>query len=244
MEFNAGKSDKISEKKTLKELCMEDKAKVGQLVQKLALEKATRKKSEGVLEKETSQLNALLNALKEEQASLLKESEYFQESLVTSLSQIDSMQNSQVMHSIESHANHKTSYSDVSICTQHKDSVNISIQTVSENFKTEIPEKESTVKKYFQEDVKRVIEKAQVTSARLEKFFSSTNTSFDESFRTDKFEKEKPSRVDFIGLMNKEEKKQVKCENDEDEIVVIEEPFYDAHLLDVIEQMEDFDEMY
>ena len=242
MEFGAGKTDTNSQKKTLKELCFEDKAKVGQLVQKLALEKATRKKSEDMLGKETSQLNALLNALKEEQASLLKESEHLQESLVTSLSQIDSLQNSQVMHSIESHANHKNSYSDVSICTQHKDSANISIQTVSENFKTEIPEKENTVKKYFQEDVKRVIEKAQVTSARLEKFFSSTNTSFDESFRTDKFEKQKPSRMDFIGFMKKEEKKQV--ESEDDEIVLIEEPFYDTHLLDVIEQMEEFDEMY
>lgn len=243
MELSAGKQFVDTPKKTLKELCKEDKARVGQLVQKLALEKATRQKSEEKLGKETRELNVLLNTLKEEQASLLKESEHLQESLNNSMSQIDFFQNSQVMHSVDSHNVHKTSSSDVSICTAHKESVDTSIQTLNLFSRSEVPEKENTVKKYFQEDVKRVIEKAQVTSARLEKFFSSTNTSVDESFRTDKVQREKMCKMDFVGMIKVEKKEQPKQDADE-EMIVIDQPFYDEHLLDVIEQMEEFDDLY
>jgi hypothetical protein len=229
-----------SPKKTLKELCPEDKARVGQLVQKLAIEKANRKKTEEKSLKEESELNRLLDLLKSEQASLLRENETIQESLLTSMSQIESLQNSQILHSVESNFHQKTSSQDMSVCTQFKESVSLSVQTVPEREQPPIMgkfvEKENFEKKRFVgEDMKRVIEKAQETSARLEKFFYFNSESAGQSFWSEKGEICGKCEKSFQGLGKKD-----RGERDE-EIIVIDEPFYDSHLLDVIDQMEDFE---
>lgn len=238
MELKTANHPIDSPKRTLKELCTEDKARVGQLVQKIALETASRRKVEEKISKETKELNKLLDMLKNEQSSLLKESETLHESLMTSMSHIESFHNSQILHSIESNVNHKSSSNDVSICTQFKESSEMSVQTVPEREKIN-ESLEVNKKRFVGEDMKRVIEKAQETSARLEKFFSVSEISPNQSFRSDRF--------DFCcKCEGKVEEKAGGKKNDfvEEEIIVIEKPFYDDYVLDVIDQMEEFDEEF
>ena len=227
-----------SPKRTLKELCTEDKARVGQLVQKIALETATRKKAEEKISKETKELNKLLDMLKSEQSSLLKESETLHESLMTSMSHIESFHNSQILHSIESNANQKSSINDVSVCTQFKESSEMSVQTVPEREKNN-ESLEQTKKRFVGEDMRRIIDKAQETSARLERFFSVSEISPNQSFRSDRF--------DFCCKCEgkvEEKANEKKIDMMEEEIIIIEKPFYDDYVLDVIDQMEDFDEEF
>ncbi|OMJ66934.1 hypothetical protein SteCoe_36056 [Stentor coeruleus] len=163
-------------KPTLKDLCTEDKAKVGQIVQKIALEKATRQKSVERLSKDKDDLEKMVKTLKSEREKLLQESEYYQNSLSNSLMQIESYQNSQnVSVNISNFTSEsKTLTPEPSFSVNMRDSLaSICIQTScdKEIQIDELPEKEISLKSPIpiRNDVKEVIAKAQETSMRLQK---------------------------------------------------------------------------
>lgn len=163
-------------KPTLKDLCFEDKAKVGQIVQKIALEKATRRKSVERLSKDKEDLEKMVKTLKSEREKLLQESEYYQNSLSNSLIQIESYQNSQNVSVNLSNfpSESKTLTPEPSFSVNMRDSLtSISIQAScdKEIQIDELPEKEISQKSPvpIRNDVKKVIAKAQETSLRLQK---------------------------------------------------------------------------
>ncbi|OMJ86578.1 hypothetical protein SteCoe_11863 [Stentor coeruleus] len=170
-----------SQKPTLKDLCAEDKAKVGQIVQKIALEKATRQKSVEKLCKDKEDLEKTVKSLKSEREKLLQESEYYQSSLSNSLIQIESYQNSQNVSINISNlpSESKTLTPEPSFSVNLRDSLtSISIQAScdKEIQIDELPEKEILIKNPvpIRNDVKNVIAKAQETSMRLQKMLKGT----------------------------------------------------------------------
>ena len=234
-----------SQPNSLKELCIEDKVKIGQLVQKIAIEKANRKKFEDKLLQESQNLEEKLFFLKQEKQKLKEESELVQLSLSNSLVQIESLQNTPTI-SLSMPTESKRITPEPSFCSSFKEnSTSMSVQTVidkeiqhenpANNDKTEF----FIRKKVFDrsDDVRLVLEKALQSSLRVEKIFNSRNNSISEPSKDFK----------FYDNFDKIDKNNETCDlknkkNNDDEIIILGDTFYDAGILDVINQMEEFEE--
>lgn len=229
----------LNPKNSIKELCVEDKLKLGQLIRGIAIENASKKKIGEKLMQESQDLDEELEMLAKEKEKLLKESEELQESLTNSSVQIEFIQNTPNL-SLSFPADSKTMTPEPSITSISKDiSINASIQTSCDKEIQISDEKNSftsfTRKKTFEtrDDVKKVLEKALETSSRIQKIFGSSYNSIDDTFKDSKSH----SCLCSKSIHTEPEAPLI----EQEEIIVIEEPFYDSHLIDVINQMEEFE---
>lgn len=271
-------------KNTIKELCVEDKAKIGQLVQKIAIEKANRRKSEDQLSHESQSLDKILEELQKENQKLFRESSILQDSLNASFVQMESLQHTQIFHS--SNPSSFSMSNNESILTpkpstyipSKEHSTSISIQmSCDKEIQSEIASETLTPvrKPMIKSDLNRVIEKARETSNRLEKLFSypliqnlqkaplpegkfnTPSSPTPLSFEKMPIKYENKARLEVSDVISSQKYNFTRVEPDhlvnsiakektnkiDDEILVIEESFYDSHLLDVIDQMADFEEL-
>lgn len=225
---------------------MEDKLKVGQLVQKLAIEKANRRKFEDKLCEESQTLEQQFHSLQQEQQKLLREKEFLQESVTSSISQIEFLNNTPSL-SLNTPIESKMITPETSVYSIFKDSSSTSISVQTDNDreietlnKSKVEVSYSRKRNYEKDSIRKILEKAHESSIRIEKILSPECSIYEELPCYRKTEEMCSYSVEKGSTNETTFVKQQEDLSDHENMLIIEESFYDAGILDVINEMEDY----
>lgn len=209
------------------------------------MEKANKKKFEEQFNRESQSLEDEENRIRKEQAKLLEEVEFLQESLSHSMSQIEVFNNTPSI-SINTPIESKSLTPDTSMYSVFKENPSSSISIQTENSKdidiqTETGKNEKVIRKKkldSKENYKKVLEKALESSMRIEKIFSNDSSVCEDFKFFPSISEEKSVEKTLVEKNPEVEDEMVVVE---DEMIVIEDSFYDSGILDVINEMEDYE---